>query len=145
SVGGPKDGWTYDSIVQELDVATHKVLFEWHSLEHIPVAESISREPAKHPTQQAPFDYFHVNSIDVDTDGNLLVSGRNTHAFYKIDRHTGKVLWTAGGTHSDFEMGPGTKFGYQHDVRRQADGTVTLFDNSATPAIAKYTRVLTLR
>src|SRR3712207_1901638 len=26
-------------------------------------------------------------------------------------------------------MGPGTRFAYQHDARRQSDGTITIFDN----------------
>src|SRR5204862_775114 len=101
--------------------------------------------PAKRASRRAPFDYFHVNSIDVDTDGNLIVSGRNTHAAYKIDRSTGAVIWRLGGVRSDFRMAPGTRFAYQHDVRRQPDGTITVFDNGSTPPVHKHTRVLTLR
>jgi hypothetical protein len=42
-------------------------------------------------------------------------------------------------------MGPGTNFEWQHDARRQPDGTITLFDNGAAPPIEKFTRILRLR
>ncbi|HZF57900.1 MAG TPA: arylsulfotransferase family protein, partial [Rubrobacter sp.] len=74
-------------------------------------------------------DYFHLNSIEVDHDGNLIVSARRTSAVYKIDRASGEVIWRLGGKKSDFEMGAGTRTAYQHDARRQGDGTITIFDN----------------
>jgi hypothetical protein len=77
-------------------------------------------------------DYFHLNSIDVDHDDNLLVSARETSAIYKIDRKTGEVIWRLGGKKSDFEMGPGTRFAFQHDARRLPDGTISIFDNGNT-------------
>src|SRR3954453_11696515 len=65
SVGGPKQGYAYDSVVQELDIATGKVKWEWHSLDHVPLAESLqaNREPAKNASKKRPLDYFHVNSV----------------------------------------------------------------------------------
>ena len=126
-VGGPADGAALDGIIQEIDIQTGEVLFEWHSLDHVPVEESYGELPDDPTTTD--FDYFHLNSIDVDTDGNLLISARRTFAVYKIDRETGEVLWRLGGKKSDFEMGPDTRTRYQHDARRQPDGTITLFDN----------------
>jgi hypothetical protein len=127
SIGGPAAHPTLDSIVQEVDVATGKVLFEWHSLDHVPVEES-------HSPILTPFDYFHVNSIDVDLDGNLLVCSRNTWGIYKIDRRTGEVIWRLGGKASDWELGPGVLFMYQHDARAQTDGTITVFDDGSGDA-----------
>jgi hypothetical protein len=124
-VGGSTDGVALDGIAQEVDIGTGDVLFEWHSLDHVGVDESYS-EPEN---PEGPFDYFHINSIDVDHDSNLLVSARKTFAIYKVDRETGEVIWRLGGKRSDFEMGPGSWMRYQHDARRQADGTITLFDN----------------
>jgi hypothetical protein len=95
--------------------------------------------------QRVPFDYFHINSIDVDRDGDLLVSARNTWAVYKIDRKSGKVVWRLGGKRSDFALGTGTRFAWQHDAQRQPDGTITLFDNSATPKVAEHSRAIALR
>jgi hypothetical protein len=90
------------------------------------------------------FDYMHANSIEVDRDGRLLVSARNTCALYKIDRTNGEIVWRLGGNRSDFAMGPGTTFAYQHDARRQPDGSITLFDDQSPPATGA-TRALTLK
>ena len=146
SLGGPKDGQIYDGIVQEIDIATHRVLFEWHSYPQVALSESYANAPRVRPGKgTGPYDYFHVNSIDVEPDGNLLVSARNTHTVYEIDRTTRKILWRLGGKRSDFKLGPGAQFAWQHDAHRQPDGTITLFDNGATPAVEKFSRVLVLR
>ena len=129
SVGGQKDGAVVDGIAQEVDIETGEVLFEWHSLEHVDLDESYL-EPGKGPRKH--FDYFHINSIDIDHDDNLLVSARNTSTVYKVDRKSGEVMWRLGGKKSDFAMGPGTRTAYQHDARRQKDGTITIFDNGTT-------------
>jgi hypothetical protein len=120
-------------IVQEVDVATGRVLFEWRSNEHVGLDESYMQEA----TPAGNVDYFHLNSIDLDTDGNLLVSARNTSAVYKVDRKSGEVLWRLGGTKSDFAVDPAASFGFQHDVRRRPDGTITMFDNNAAVATAQ--------
>jgi len=127
AVGGSATGTVLDSIVQEVDVKTGSVLFEWHSLDHVPITETYA------PVLD-PFDYFHVNSIDVDLDGNLLVSARNTSAVYKLDRSSGKVLWRLSGRSSDFELGVDARFMYQHDARAHPDGTITLFDDGPGPS-----------
>jgi Arylsulfotransferase (ASST) len=128
SVGAPKDGVALDSIIQELDIATGRVLFEWHSLDHIALDESYNPVPADaHET----FDYFHLNSVELDEDDNFIVSGRNSWGIYKIDRRTGTVLWRFSGKQSSFTMGEGTATAYQHDARVHPDGTLTIFDNAA--------------
>jgi len=120
----------WEGIVQEIDIATQKVLFEWHSMDHVDPAESYLPLPS---TPGQAYDYLHMNSIDVDTDGNLLLSARHTFCVYKIDRTSGAVMWRLGGKKGDFTMGPGTAFAWQHDARRQADGTITLFDDDQAP------------
>jgi hypothetical protein len=123
--GGSRAGSVQDAIVQEFDIATGRVLLDWHSLDHIPLTDSY------YPVSTW-WDYAHVNSIAVDSDGNLLVSARNTRTIYKLDRMTGRVLWRLGGKHSDFAIPPDARFAWQHDARRQPDGTITLFDNGLT-------------
>jgi hypothetical protein len=137
SVGGPRKGTIQDAIFQEIDLASGKVLLEWHSLDRIPLEESYA------PVEAENWDFFHINSVDLDRDGNLLVSSRSTHTVYKLD-HRGTILWRLGGKHSDFEMAPGSSFAWQHDARRQPDGTLTIFDNGATPAVEKLSRGLIL-
>ena len=137
AIGGPKEGMAWGGIAQELDIETGEVLFEWRSLEHVGVEESY-RKPPQDPS--TPLDYFHINSIDVDFDDNLLISAKGTYAVYKIDRESGEVLWRLGGKQSDFEMGPGTRTVSQHDARRQRDGTITIFDNGAPPEVHEQSR-----
>jgi hypothetical protein len=140
-VGAARDGQAVDSIVQEVDVATGRVVFDWHSLDHVALTESHAGPPVEHVF---PYDYFHINSIDVDTDGNLLVSARNTWALYKINRKTGAVMWRLGGLRSDFALGPGVRFAWQHDARWEPDGTITMFDNESSPRVRDRSRLLTL-
>jgi hypothetical protein len=122
AVGGSAHGTIQDAMFQEIDIPSGRVLLEWHSLDHIPIEES-------YWPLSADWDYVHVNSIGVDTDENLLVSSRNTHTIYKLDRRSGAIMWRLGGKHSDFAIDPAAAFAWQHDARRQPDGTITLFDN----------------
>jgi hypothetical protein len=126
--------------VQELDIRTGLVLFEWHSLGNVPLTDSYAK-----PAPDGLFDYFHINSVALDSDGNLLVSARNTWAVYKINHRTGQIMWRLGGKRSSFTMAPGTRLAYQHDARRQPDGTITLFDNGASPQVHPQSRALALR
>jgi Arylsulfotransferase (ASST) len=127
---------------QDVDMRTGKVLFEWHSVGHVRLIESYYHLP-RNPDQT--YDYFHINTIEVDRDGNYLVSARNTHTIYKINRKTGNIIWRLGGKRSDFELGRDVRFGWQHDVRRQPDGTLTMFDNEAAPKLRRQSRGLVLR
>lgn len=124
-------GKYFYGIVQEIDVATGKVLFQWRSDQHVPLAASYHAEPRK-PSNT--WDYFHVNAITIDpTDNNLVISSRNTWACYKVDRKTGRVIWKLGGKHGDFRMGPGTHFAFQHDINLHPGGVMTMFDNEGGP------------
>jgi hypothetical protein len=128
--GGQSAGEYLYGVVQEVDVTTGELLFEWRSDEHVALDESIGGIK----TSVIPWDYFHINSICVDpTDDNLIISGRNTWGVYKVDRTTGAVIWRLGGRATDFEVGPGGHFAFQHYVRRHLDGTVSLFDNEGGP------------
>jgi len=122
AVHGSATGTIQDAMFQEIDVRSGRVLLEWHSLDHIPVTDS-------YWPLSVDWDYVHLNSIEVDRDQNLLVSSRNTHTIYKLDRTTGAVIWRLGGKHSDFALAPEAVFAWQHDARRQPDGTITVFDN----------------
>ena len=91
------------------------------------------------------FDYFHINSIDIDADGDLLVSARNTWAVYKIAKKDGRVVWRLGGKKSDFALGKGAHFAWQHDARHHGNGNlVTIFDNGTSPQIEPQSRAIAL-
>jgi Arylsulfotransferase (ASST) len=141
-VGGPADGAVADTLLQEIDVKTGLVRYEWHSLDHVALAEGYVS--ARQSSRQKPFDYFHINSIDVQSNGDLLISARNTWAAYDVAARTGKVRWRLAGKHSSFTMGLGTRTAFQHDARRQPDGTITLFDNGASPSVHTQSRAIQL-
>ena len=126
-VGGVPNAKVLEGVVQEIDIARGDVLFEWRSLQHVGLDESFLPAPTD-PEQW--FDYIHLNAVCEDGDGALLVSARCTHTVYRIDRSTGAVTWRLNGRRSDFAMGADAAFAWQHDVRRQPDGTITVFDNA---------------
>jgi hypothetical protein len=139
SVGGSRNGHVVGGVVQELALPSGRLLWEWRSLEHVAVDETeIKERPG------ARFDYFHINSIDVAPDGDLLISARNTWAAYKVSRRTGRVLWRLGGKRSDFTFGKGSRFEWQHDVREHTNGLVSVFDNAAAPREELQSRALLL-
>jgi Arylsulfotransferase (ASST) len=147
SVGGPRDGYVYDGIVEEVDVATGRVVFEWHSLAHVPLAESTqaNRRPARDATKKHPLDYFHVNSIADGPGGTILVSGRNTSTIYLLARRDGHVVWRLGGKRSDFGPPAAVRFAFQHNARLHQGGRLTLFDNGGNPRVEPFSRPLELR
>jgi len=142
SAGGPADGGVTDSVVQEIDVRSGLVMYEWTSLDHVGLAESY--EPASRSTTASPFDFFHINSINLDADSSLLISARNTWATYDVDAQTGQIVWRLGGRHSSFTMGPGTRTAWQHDPRELADGSFSIFDNGASPPVHGQSRGIVL-
>ena len=142
SVGGPAYGAVTDGVFQEIDVRTGLVMYEWTSLDHVALGES--HTPASGSTTASPFDFFHINSINLDADSSLLISARNTWAAYDIDAQTGQIAWRLGGRHSSFSMGPGTGMAWQHDPRELADGSFSIFDNGASPKVHGQSRGIVL-
>jgi hypothetical protein len=130
SLGGPSNATVLDCVIQEVNVRTGSVLWEWHSLDHVPLSASYWPVPK---SSSSYFDYFHINSIQQLPGGNLLVSARNTWSIYEISRRTGKVIWTLGGKCSNFTMGRGARFEWQHDARLHPGGILSLFDDASAP------------
>lgn len=138
-VGNRPDVAVQDGVVQEIDIPTGLVLFQWDSLDHVSVNDSYTRAPSK---QGHPYDYFHINSAQQAADGSLIVSGRNTWGVYDIDQRTGAIRWTLGGKHSNFKMGRGTSTAYQHHARSWPGGLFTIFDNGAAPQVHVQSRAV---
>jgi hypothetical protein len=142
-VGGPQDGKVVDGVVEDVDIATGKVLFRWSSLDHIGLDESY--EPIT-KTYNGNWDFFHANSVGLDTDGNVLVSARHTWAVYKLDYATGQVIWRLGGKKSDFAIDDAGMFAWQHDAVALGTNTLSIFNNDAgTKKVRPYSTVLTLQ
>ncbi len=138
--GGGPSGLAWGGVVQEIALPSGRVLSEWRSLDHIGLDEAYSRP------HENTFDYFHINSVDEDTDGHLIVSARNTWGVYKVHRRTGEVIWRLGGRKSDFRMGKGTVTAWQHDARSHEGGRlISIFDNGAAPQVQTQSRAILVR
>ncbi|MHB1467973.1 MAG: arylsulfotransferase family protein [Solirubrobacteraceae bacterium] len=136
-IDGTGDGSVWDDVIQEVDVATGLVRWEWNSLDHVALAEA--HDSAKYATASYPYDFFHLNSIEPIEGDGLLVSARDTWAMYDVDRQTGELRWRLGGKRSNFAMGAGTRTAWQHDARVAAPAPapgellISVFDNGAVP------------
>jgi hypothetical protein len=153
STGGPADQAVIDGIVQEIDISTGKVLFQWNSADHVPYSDSENPRPAGFAI---PWDWFHINAVHLDTDGNLLINSRYTWTTYKVNLHTGKIIWELGGKQSTFKLkaapgqvldSAGEIFAYQHDPEAIGNDEYTLFDNESDggTGLLPYSRVVTVK
>ncbi|CUM47185.1 unnamed protein product [Debaryomyces tyrocola] len=143
-----EDGWVYQNVINEIDTSTDEVIFLWNSIEHIPISESLvlnQIEDGKGKSNEYPFDYLHMNSIDKDRDGNYLISGRHAWSLYYIDGKSGDLIWTLNsnpeGT-TNWNVEDDATFAYQHNARfvdaeligEESNDTVryiSLFDNES--------------
>ena len=116
SVGGAAKGVVNDSIVEQIDIKTGLVMWEWHALGHIPLRDSYSAPP-KNSTN---WDYVHINSVDPGGSGDVLLSARNTWQIYDVSIHTGGFIWRLGGKFSNFTGSNATRTYWQHDAEWQS-------------------------
>ncbi|KAJ7060910.1 ASST-domain-containing protein [Mycena amicta] len=145
SVGGPADGWYLNSIIQEIDIASGKLLFNWTSIDHIAFSESYNNitSVGEGTSSDNPWDAVHINSIEKDTAGDYLLSARHSQALYKIDGASGSIVWRLGGKTSDFtRLGNvnDTQFHWQHHARWRSGGSqISLFDDGAAVLLDTFT------
>jgi hypothetical protein len=137
SIGGPADQKVINGIVQEIDIRTGKVLFQWNSADHVPYSQSEQVLPA---SASSPWDWFHINAVKVNSNGDLLIDGRNTWTTYEVDPQSGETVWQLGGKDSSFllQAAPGQTlnyagdiFAWQHDPEPLGHGLYSFFDNEA--------------
>jgi Arylsulfotransferase (ASST) len=132
-------GWIMDCIFQEVNVTTSEVLWEWHSVDHVsphvsyvgPAETEVSGDGF---SKETAWDYFHINSIDKNADGDYLISSRHTSCLYKINGTDGEIIWRLQGADSTFKL-TNFNFSMQHDARWISDNTthtiLSLFDNAS--------------
>lgn len=143
--GGNSAAMVIEAVIQEIG-NDGRVIFEWRSLDHVSPAATTDDEDFKLDV----IDYIHVNGVERDTDGNLLVSCRHIDAVLKIDRITGKVIWALGGSASKINqfafVGDSTGgfrgFSHQHSAFRTSRGTLMLFDNGNVKPPAQRSRIV---
>jgi hypothetical protein len=87
------------------------------------------------------WDYFHINSVDKNTDGDYIISARDACSIHKINGTDGSIIWRLDGKNSSFTLGENVTFCFQHHARfhpelKSADEgneieIISLYDNSA--------------
>jgi len=126
--GGDSNATVIGLILEEL-VGNANVVFEWRSWDHFKITDAAPDIDLTQPL----IDYVHGNAIEIDTDGNLLVSSRHLDEITKIDRETGDIIWRWGGQYcknNQFTfLNDSIGFSHQHHIRRLPNGNYTLFDN----------------
>lgn len=140
--GGHPGAMVLGSIIQELD-GDGNVIFQWRSWDHLDLKDSYA------DLTQKVFDPIHVNSIDMDSDNNLIVSVMAFGEIAKINRQTGEIIWIMGGRNNQFAFVNDSEgsayapqyFMYQHDVRRIDNGNILMIDDGQ-PSVRQWTRVV---
>jgi hypothetical protein len=57
----------------------------------VPTPALTATAAAADPTASQPWDWFHINAVHLDSDGNLLIDARDTWTTYKVNRSTGDI------------------------------------------------------
>ena len=144
--GGSPSATIVGAVIQERRFSDGAVVFEWKSLDHIPVTEATDDIKLTDNL----IDYIHVNSIWKDTDGNLIISCRHTDEVIKVKKSTGEILWRLGGTASKSNQftfindtfNNFSGFSHQHSAIRTANGNIMLFDNGNLRPTPNYARAV---
>ncbi len=124
--GGNPLAYVVENVIQHID-NSNNLLFEWNSLDHIDILDCDTNFVDLTGNY---IDYMHANAIDIDLDGNLLISSRHLNEITKVDITTGNIIWRWGGNKNQFTfINDNTGFSGQHSIRSHEDGTYTLFDN----------------
>jgi Arylsulfotransferase (ASST)/Secretion system C-terminal sorting domain/Bacterial Ig-like domain len=120
-------------VIQELD-EDENLVFQWRSWDHFDILDAVDVD-----FTSSYVSYTHGNALEIDNDGNILVSSRLMNEITKIDRTTGDIIWHLGGKNNEFTFIGDDGFCRQHDIRRIANGNITLFDNGSChdPQISK--------
>lgn len=119
---GGKEATVVGLVIQEFD-KQNEVIFEWRSWDYFNITDTYIDLGAQ------TIDYVHANAIEIDFDGNLLLSSRNMSEVTKINKKTGELIWRLGGKNNEFTFKNDDGFSFQHSVRRLPNGNITLFDN----------------
>jgi len=127
-----------EGVIQEIDIRTGLVMWEWHAMSVVPPTDS------EVPAAAGVWDAYHLNSVQVLPEEKLLVSMRDTSTIYEIDQKTGAIVWALGGKKNQFKQGFGTQFYFQHDPRLEGN-KLTVFANEAGPPVHGLARALVMK
>ncbi|KAF1832368.1 hypothetical protein BDW02DRAFT_503134 [Decorospora gaudefroyi] len=127
AVGGSEDGWLFENTFQEINIETGELVFEWNASTHVGLNESYNALTDVGESEEAPWDYFHINSVAKDKNGDYLVSGRHDARWLNDDMKRITV----------FDNGPTEDIGYSRGLLldvNEDDMTVTLVQDFTNEA-----------
>jgi hypothetical protein len=123
--GGDRNASVLISAIQEID-RNRNVVFEWKDYEHYKFTDVGPAVNLLDPS----FIYSRINSVDLDLDGNLIISTRNLDEITKIHRKTGSIIWRLGGKNNQFRFLLDTiGFSAQHSAKVLPNGNLLIFDD----------------
>lgn len=132
-------GWIVEGVFQEIEIDTGRVVFEWRSTDHMDPSFSYTFPATTDTsgnglTENTPWDYFHMNSIDKNKDGDYLISARHMAGIYKLSGVDGHIMWEMGGANPTFEQ-TNFNFSSQHHARWISENSthtiLSFFDNAS--------------
>lgn len=135
--GGVDTAKVTATVVQHISAAG-QLLFQWRSLDHFQFSDI---DPAQ--LAGVAVNFTHGNGIELDGDGNLLLSSRSLDEVTKINTTTGEVIWRFGGLANEFTIlnDPKGAFQRQHGLRSLGTNHLQFLDNgTASPSrLVRYT------
>lgn len=132
---GGANAQVFGVVIQEFN-AKKELIWQWKAHDHYQFSDVDPRwllNPNK-------VDWNHANAVEMDKDGNIMISLRHFNEITKIDYATGNILWRLGGKQNQFTFtNDSIRFTGQHDIRRVSDTSVSLFDNGqyTNPPVAR--------
>ncbi|TFH01257.1 MAG: hypothetical protein E4H13_05415, partial [Calditrichales bacterium] len=127
--GGQSDATVRETCIQEF-TADDQLIFIWRAWDHFDIRdlelESLTTNYIRFP---------HMNALDIDEDGNILLSSRHLSEITKINRQNGNIIWrlsgVPGSANNNFQFvnDPLNGFRNQHAIRANGNNRYLLFDN----------------
>ncbi|PYP65463.1 MAG: hypothetical protein DMD26_10935 [Gemmatimonadetes bacterium] len=129
AVGGVAGARVTGTVVQHV-AGSGALLFQWSPFEHFEITDLEAAERTG-----ADVNWTHGNALDLDADGNVIVSFRSLNELTKIDVRTGSVMWRMGGRRNQFTFldTSAPAFSRQHGARAYAPHGILLLDNVGDP------------
>lgn len=137
--GGQSNATVSESAIFGFPAGSKTPNFIWRAFDHMDIEDTFM--PGENVLTSNNIRFPHMNAIDIDEDGHILLSSRHASEVTKINRQTGEIIWRLGGENNQFTFindplqGPEN----QHDIRAVGNGRYTVFDNGKehNPSIAR--------
>jgi hypothetical protein len=120
-VGGDPNAVVEETVIQEFTSAG-ELIFQWRAWDNYDIGDLVPKGNT---------EFAHMNGIDFDVDGNILVSCRHLSEVTKINHDSGEIIWRLSGAHNGFTFinDPFNGTSYQHNISALGNNHYMVFDN----------------